>query len=143
MKKMKAINISEIPFVKHTGIVQEDAMLVLDPHPFLENHLGTIHASAQFTLAETSSGDLLQQVFQEFAGAVIPVLRKSQIKFRKPATTRITAYPVVEQREREKFREQFTKKGRAVIPVTVELRDEECNVTATATFEWFIQRIEQ
>jgi len=64
------------------------------------------------------------------------------MKFRKPATTKITAHPVVEPSAIEKFRAQFTRKSRATIPVNVDVKDDDGKITATATFVWFIQRIE-
>lgn len=136
------MNVTEIPFMKHVGVQSENGVLVLNMAPHLENHLSTLHASAQFALAETSSGALLQELFPELAGHVIPVLRDSQMKFRKPATTKITAYPVVELSAREKFLARFIRKGRATIPVNVDVKDDNGNVTATSTFVWFIQRIE-
>jgi acyl-coenzyme A thioesterase PaaI-like protein len=139
---MKKVSIESIPFVQHVGVVQADNNLCLEPQPHLHNHLNTLHASAQFALAETSSGALLQELFPELAGNVIPVLRDSQMKFRKPATTKVTAYPAVEPPAREKFQAQFARKGRAIIPVKVDVKDNDGNVTATATFVWFIQRIE-
>lgn len=137
------MKIGEIPFIKHLGIRESGDTLVMPSESFLENHVGTVHASAQFALAETSSGYALQQTFPDLAGNVIPLLRKAEIKFRKLSSATITAYPVIEQINVEKFRKQFARKGRATIAVAVELKDEADEVTATATYEWFIQRMEQ
>ena len=103
----------------------------------------TIAASAQFALAETASGEALQEKFPELAGKVIPILRDSPVKFRKPATKAITASPSVSDEAISRFREQFEKKGRSSISVNVELRDAEGVVTCTGVFNWFVQRIEQ
>jgi thioesterase domain-containing protein len=137
------MNLTEIPFIKEVGIQKRaDGNLEL---PFSEkvlNHLQTIHASAQFTLAETASGDMLQILFPELVTKVIPVLRDSQMKFRKPATKSIAAYPVVPDDETvAKFNEQLSKKGRASISITVEIKDTENTAISTGVFKWFIQSI--
>jgi len=51
----------EIPFNKFVGISrsesQENGLLELKDDENLKNHLGTVHASAQFALAEACSGE--------------------------------------------------------------------------------------
>ncbi len=137
------MNLTEIPFVKEIGIQKlADGNLGL---PFSErvlNHLQTIHAAAQFALAETASGEMLQILFPDLVGKVVPVIRDSQMKFRKPASKSIVAYPTVPDESVAKFNEQFSKKGRASISVTVEVRDAENTITSTGIFNWFIQGIE-
>jgi len=34
------------------------------------------------------------------------------------------------------------KRGRAIIPVTVSIMDTNGNITMTATYEWFVQKVE-
>ena len=46
---------TDIAFVKHVGIEEDNAEVSLECRDEVLNHLGTIHASAQFTLAETHS----------------------------------------------------------------------------------------
>ncbi len=87
------MNVVEIPFVKKVGINKNiNGELELPFSENVQNHLQTIHASAQFTLAETASGEILQIKFPELAGKVIPLLRDLQIKFKKPAAKSISAY---------------------------------------------------
>lgn len=107
----------------------------------VQNHLKTIHACAQFTLAETASGEILQTTFPELLGKVIPVLRDSQIKFKKPATKSIIAVASVSSGSIQKFNDQISKKGRASISVDVEIKDIENTVTCVGKFNWFVQII--
>lgn len=102
----------------------------------------TIHASAQFALAETASGDILQRLFPNLAGKVVPVLRESQIKFKKPAQKKIVAYPSVAAESGSKFEEQISKKGRALISVEVQVKDVDGLVTCMGKFNWFVQQME-
>jgi len=126
------------------GIVRSaEGSLELPFSHSVQNHVQTLHASAQFTLAETASGEILQISFPELVGKAVPVLRDSQIRFRKPAAKAITAHPVVSDEAISRFKERFAKKGRSSISVTVEIRDSEDTVTCVGTFNWFVQSIER
>ena len=107
----------------------------------IHNHLQTIHASAQFTLAETASGEILQTKFPELVGKVVPLLRDSQIKFKKPATKSITAFSSISNESLEKFNNQFSKKGRGSITVDVAIKDNDKTVTCVGIFNWFVQSL--
>lgn len=136
------MDVTLIPFVEHVGIRKNahDHLELPFAHS-LENHLKTIHASAQFTLAETASGEILQQQLPELADKVIPLLRESKLKFKKPASQSIIAYPVIATEAVKKFKEQFAKKGRASLSVDVEIRDVDDTITCSGTFNWFLQGI--
>jgi hypothetical protein len=109
------MNVIEIQFVDKVGIQRNtDGGLELPFYTGVQNHLETIHASAQFALAETASGEILQKSFPNLAGKVIPVLRESQVKFKKPADKKIVAYPSVTAESLSKFDEQISKKGEGV-----------------------------
>ena len=137
------MNVVEIPFVKKVGITKtKNNKLELAFSEDTYNHLDTMHASAQFTLAETASGEFLQTLFPELVGKVIPILRDATVKYKKPADKNIISYPSISEEVREKFDTQFYKKGRASISVDVEIKDIENTVTCIATFNWFVQKIE-
>jgi len=78
------MNITQIPLVKHLGIEQEQNTLRLKATKSVQNHIETIHAAAQFTLAETQSGVLLQQSFPQFEERVVPLLRYANVKYKHP-----------------------------------------------------------
>ncbi len=136
------MNVTQIPFVEKVGIKRsEQGLLELAFSAGVQNHLKTIHAAAQFILAETASGEILQTKFPELVGKVIPVLRDSQIKFKKPATKSIIAVASVSSESIQKFNDQISKKGRASISVDVEIKDIENTVTCVGKFNWFVQII--
>lgn len=136
------MDVTQIPFILKVGISRASSgNLELPLSASNSNHLNTVHASAQFALAETASGDMLQALFPELVGKVVPVLRESQIKFRKPATSLISAYASVAEEAVVGFREQFERKGRATIAVVVELKDVNGVVTCSAEFGWFVQAL--
>lgn len=136
------MNVLEIPFVKKVGITKtKNNQLELPFSTDTHNHLQTMHASAQFTLAETASGEYLQTLFPDLVGKVIPVVRDANVKYKKPANKNIIAYPSITEEEIEKFNTQFNKKGRASISVNVEIKDIENTVTCIASYNWFVQKL--
>ncbi len=133
------IKATDIPFVKHIGIKEKEDVLSLNLKTSVCNHVETIHAAAQFTLAETESGMHLQSLFPELEQKVIPLLREGKIKYIKPAAMKITALSFVEEEAVDKFKLQFTKKGRALLKIKVEIRDSNDILTSEAQFTWFVQ----
>ena len=137
------MDVTKIPFVEKVGIVRKsDGGLELPIIESVHNHLQTIHASAQFALAETASGEVLQTLFPDLVGKVIPVLRDSNIKFKKPAQNAITTHPSVTDESISKFKEQFAKKGRSSISVNVEVKDHAGVITSVGVFNWFVQSVD-
>jgi len=143
------MDITEIPFNRFVGITRTDpsdtALLQLYKSEHLDNHLNTVHASAQFALAEAASGECLLHKFKDItsASSFIPVVRDVQVKYRKPAMGTLRASANISDADTAKAMETLSKKGRAIISVEVDLLDESKNTTMTATFSWFIQRIER
>jgi len=134
---------TDIPFVKHIGIKEEEKenSLSLDFKNDVLNHIQTIHASAQFTLAETQSGIYLQSLFPELEGRVIPVLRDAQIKYKKPAQEKIIAFASADEEAVLRFKSQFDKKGRGSLQIEVKIKDINDILTCQATFTWFVQAL--
>lgn len=134
----------KIAFVRKVGIERNEAgQLTLELDNTTINHMQTIHAGALFTLAESSSGDALQECFPELVGKVTPIVRDSKIKFRKPALTSVTAIPSISAGSASKFKEQLQKRNRSIIAVDVVVVDSDENVVCNAVFNWFVLGIEQ
>ncbi len=105
------------------------------------NHARTIHAAAQFALAETQSGIHLQNLFPELKGKVLPILRDGQIKYKKPAKGKIFAFSLTEEEDIGKFESQLVKRGRASLRIRVEIRDIDDVLVSEAIFTWFVQML--
>ncbi len=52
---------------------------------------------------------------------------------------KIRAHSFVEEEAIEKFKLQFTKKGRALLKIKVEVQDDNSVLTSEALFTWFVQ----
>jgi len=136
------MDVIQIPFAKHIGIERKDeCTLKLEPTDIVQNHIQTIHASAQYALAETQTGLHLQLCFPELEGKVVGLLRGSTVKYKNPATISIYAVARLEEEVKEKFLTQIERKGRASIVVKVEVLDVEDILTMQGEFTWFVQSI--
>ncbi|MGB9455086.1 MAG: YiiD C-terminal domain-containing protein [Bryobacteraceae bacterium] len=135
------MDVSAIPFNRFLGIRAGGAALRLPADPKYLNHLGTVHASAQFALAEAASGQWLLDRFGEAAADYAAVVRHADVKFRRPATGELTAQAGAPPEEAARFLETVTRRGRAAIEVRVQLLGADGSATLESTFEWFAQRI--
>jgi len=139
------VDVTEIPFNRLIGIARSDRpdrLLMLRRAADYQNHLGTVHASAQFALAEATSGAFLLQCFREQSGAVVPVVRRVEVKFSKPAQGPLYAAARLDG-DRAPVLAQLENKGRAVIRVEVRIEDAEGGATMAASFDWFVSALER
>src|ERR1700742_2105696 len=85
-----------VPYIAHMGIEvtamsEGEATAVLPDRPELHNHVGTQHAGALFTVAETASGAAFVGAFAERMGEVRPLARSAEISYEKIAKGEIKA----------------------------------------------------
>lgn len=141
------MDITQLPFNSFIGIKRtaqpEIGQLKLEDLPQYKNHIETVHASAQFALAEACSGEYLLKHFNESAENYLPVVRRAEVKYRKPAQGKIYANAQVSEEHQREFIEELTKRGRAKINIEVQIVDSENIQTMTAAFEWYVQMIEE
>ena len=137
------MDVTELPFNRYIGIAIAEAQeaLTLKFDANMGNHLGTVHASAQFALAEACSGHYLVRQFPEMQGKVVALLRNSEVKFSKPAQGDLTGRATMDKAAIDKFITTFHNKSRAVLSVNVEVSDP-TQVTMTGTYQWFVQALE-
>ncbi|WP_395735600.1 DUF4442 domain-containing protein [Prosthecobacter sp.] len=138
-------SVTELPFNRFLGLEQATStdpthLLRLPSGPQYLNHLGTVHASAQLALAEATSGEFLLRALGPDSG-VIPVVRRLESKFRKPAHGSLTSTVTTPPEALAQLRADLTAKNRATITITVELHDASGTHTLSATVEWFITTV--
>ena len=115
-------------------------ILEMPESPLLLNHVGTIHASAQFALAEAGSGEFLLGQLGDIQNQVFAVLRASELKFRKPAHGALRAVAGFAEGSTESLSAELASRGRALASVRVEIADSQGVLTMTGRFDWFLQR---
>lgn len=135
-------SVTELPFNRFIGLEQgrgTDGVLNLPKDERYLNHLGTVHASAQLALAEASSGEFLLRALGSVKG-IVPVVRRLEAKFRKPANGALSS-SVSASREMDEVIGELIAKGRALVAVVVEVHDESGAHSLSASVEWFITRL--
>ncbi len=135
--------VTELPFNRLLNLQTADdasKLLRLPAGGQYLNHLGTVHASALLALAEASSGEFLLRTLGG-ANGLVPVVRRLEAKFRKPANGAVTSTASVADGALDELRTSLTGKGRALIAVNVELHDESGTHALSATVEWFISAL--
>ena len=104
----------------------------------LHNHLGTMHAAAQFALAEAASAECLQRNFGELTGRVFAVVRAVEVKYRAPARQDLLAFGSPDERTRAGLRVELASRGRATAVILIDLKDRAGTLTFHGKFDWFI-----
>lgn len=135
------MNLHEIPFARLLKLEpgkHDDAILSLPDSPEYLNHLGTVAAAAQFSLAEFTSGQWLLNTYPDWADRVIPVLRRSDVKFRKPAHGEIRASVPIATDAIPDLPAQLQAAKRALIQVPVRLFDGTGQLVMEGNYEWFL-----
>ena len=137
------MDVTQLPFNRLVGLERgaddSEFLICLPDNPEYTNHLGTVHASALLAVAEAGSGAFLVRQFGSGA-KVVPVVRRLEAKFRKPARGRVSARCTVRAKEVERWSAELAARGRVLAPVSVEVVDAAAVVVLSAVVEWFIAR---
>ena len=137
------VDVTQLPFNRLLGLEAAAAgsgfLVSLPAGPQYANHLGTVHASALLAVAEAGSGAFLARQLGDTAGFV-PVVRRLDAKFRRPAAGRVSARAAVADGEVARWAAELAARGRVSAAVPVEVVDGAGVVVLAATVEWFIAR---
>jgi uncharacterized protein (TIGR00369 family) len=132
-----------VPFVSYLGIeITEvsagEATVVLPRRPELNNHVGSQHAGALFTAAETASGAAFVGAFAVRMGDVTPLARSAEIEYEKIAHGAITAKATLGI-DAAAALATLDEEGKVEFPCEVELTDKDGQRVATATVHWHVR----
>ncbi len=138
------MDITRLPFNEFLGIrkceEKEEGIFELLADPKYLNHVDTVHATAIYGLGEATSGQFLSDNLKIPKDSIVPVLRRTEIKYRKPAIGWIYSRAVFNQDDWDQFYASLEKRGRGLIAFQVDILDEEDVVVATGSYEWFIAK---
>jgi uncharacterized protein (TIGR00369 family) len=132
-----------VPFAGFLGVeVAEltagEAVAVLPERAELNNHVGSQHAGALFTAAETASGAAFVGAFAERMGDVTPLARNAEISYEKIARGPIEARARLGVDAAEALA-TLDAEGKVVFPCEIELTDAAGQRVATATVQWHVR----
>ncbi len=132
-----------VPFAGHLGleitsVAEGEAVVRLPERTELTNHVGSQHAGALFTVAETASGAAFVGAFAERMGDVTPLARSADITYEKIAKGPITASAKLGIAKDEALA-TLDRDGKVEFPCEVELTDGSGVRVATATVRWHVR----
>jgi acyl-coenzyme A thioesterase PaaI-like protein len=137
------VDISLLPFNQLIGLElcspASDFLVSLPDKPEYANHLDTVHGSALLAVAEAGSGEFLARQFGDSKG-FIPVVRKLEAKFRKPALGRVSSRCLVTKDIVGIWSAELTSRSRLSASIPVEVVDANGVVVISAVVEWFISK---
>ncbi|HEY7019475.1 MAG TPA: YiiD C-terminal domain-containing protein [Ktedonobacterales bacterium] len=142
LETVSAIMTQAVPFNRVLGlefiaVEAERAEVVLPEAPERLNHVGTIHAAAQFGLGEAASGAMVMAAFADLQGeGYIPLAASAQIAYRKPSKGDLRGVATLSIAEQERVRAEVQTNGKARFSVPVQLLDAQGVVTTEITVEW-------
>lgn len=141
-EKIKQQMVDTLPFVRLLGI-RIDAIgagtsqVSMPADPKLNNHLGTPHAGALFTLAETASGAAMAGGFAELIPVLRPVAKESRIQYQKVAKGATRASGRVPG-DLAALKAQLKADGKVAFPVDVDIFDEHGTLAAQVQVDWYL-----
>ena len=119
--------------------MDESGPVVLPSVPAVQNHMGTAHAGAVYTAAESASGAAALSIFADVVakGAYV-ALKSSSVVHKKARTGDVTAVAVIDGSPAG-LRATYEEHGKVDFEATVELTVGE-TPTATIVFVWSVRR---
>lgn len=131
-----------IPYVvwHEIDVLEEGASgtkMKLGFRPDVLNYVGTMHAGALYTLAETVAGVAADGAAQS-VGAYI-LLRDAQIRYTRRADTDVVASASVEASVMDKTRTRFEADARADMSVEVSIADTDDEIVFEGTFNYALR----
>lgn len=142
--RIKQQMMDTLPFVRLLGISIDDigagtSRVSMPEDPKLNNHLGTQHAGALFTLAETASGAAMAGGFAELILGLRPVAKSSRIEYQKVARGATRAEGRVPG-DLAALKAQLAQDGKVAFPVEVDIFDSEGTLAAQVTVDWYLSQ---
>jgi acyl-coenzyme A thioesterase PaaI-like protein len=134
--------LNDIKYVAwHDIKVQKEApgsvTVLLPARKDLVNYVGTGHAGAIYTLAETAAGVTADSVAQTLNAFIL--LKGAEVSYTRRAEGDLLATGVVESTVGDQARELFLKESRADMPVEVDIRDDQDQSVFHGTFNYALR----
>jgi uncharacterized protein (TIGR00369 family) len=111
----------------------------LAARPEVGNHVGTMHAGAQFSLIEAASGAAVSSAFLDLLGRATPLAQGAEVTYRRPARGDVVADAVLSPEEIDRVRRELDTHGRARFDVAVGVTDAEGTLATEAVMRWYIR----
>jgi acyl-coenzyme A thioesterase PaaI-like protein len=138
--------IQTVPFNHILGIqieaIEPDRVeLGLPEASNLLNHVGTVHAVAQYGLGEAASGTMTVCAFNDLMTAgVVPLAVEAHVRYRRPAQGALRGIATLSAQKQEDVRTVFAQTQRARFPVTVQVLTSQDVTAMELEITWMLLR---
>ena len=131
-----------IPFISTVGIVLDEiglgsAKATLPARREVQNHMGTAHAGAVYSLGESASGGVVLSMFADQLPKVFIALKSSTVAHKKAAAGDVVATATLKE-DPKAIRARYDETGKSDFEVPVALYVGEV-LTAEITFTWAVR----
>jgi uncharacterized protein (TIGR00369 family) len=103
------------------------------------NHVGTMHAGAQFSLIEAVSGAAVSSAFLDLLGRAVPLAQGAELTYRRPARGDVVAEASMAAEEIARVRAELDSQGRSRFDVQVTVTDAGGTLATEAVMRWYIR----
>ena len=135
----RAVPFNRVLGVRVAMVEPERVEVVLPEAAERLNHVGTVHAAAQFGLGEATSGAMVLAAFGDLqAQGVVPLAAEATIRYRKPANGELRGVATLAREGQQRIRKELREAGRARFSVPVQLSDAEGTVTTELEVSWVL-----
>ena len=124
----------------------------LPPRDDINNHIGTTHAGALFTLGEAASGGAMMSLLADDLGIgkAQALAAGSGIKYLKLAKGAVSARAEVGKPDSDQSLEDlaadlldtYAAEGKVFVPVRISFKDESGEQTTVMTVDWHVRKVE-
>jgi acyl-coenzyme A thioesterase PaaI-like protein len=127
--------------IKRTGIrvlsLRDRYAKMLMPLEGNGNHVGMMYAGSLFTLGEIAGGAIHVTSFD--MGRLFPLVKKIEIRFRRPAVTDVTLEVEISAEEASRIQAEALEKGKADYVLNLELKDASGEVVSIVEGTWQVR----
>lgn len=133
-----------IPFANHVGVKlleigDGSASAELDQRGEVENHIGSMHAGAMFTLGEAASGAALAGAFGPAILQMRPVAATAGITYKKVAKGLLTAHAKASLPAAE-LMQAIEDTGKVAFDIHVDIQDAEGDTVVEMVVNWYVSK---
>ncbi|MFC2090479.1 YiiD C-terminal domain-containing protein [Bacteroidota bacterium] len=133
--------VTDIPFSKHIHLAasnREGYIFMLEEASIHLNHIAVFHAGVIFSLGESTSGEFLLRKFKNLEWDIIPVIRKAEIKYSKPANGTLYSNADFLDKTYKEVAMELSTRNRVTIKVRSDIYNAQGTRIAFAVYEWFV-----
>ncbi len=116
------------------------ALCALPERNGLLNHLGTVHAGALFTFAESAAGAVV--ICSLDVTRYVPMVKDGRIDYRRLARGRLTADARLDLARAAEYAATAERDGKVFFPYEIEIKDAAGETCAVASFTYRLRKRE-